>query len=483
MSERPDETPAGAPKTPPEPSPEGSGGDAVAKEEGAERDVVDAAVVQALDSGDKESLTELVSGLHHADVADVVERLDPERRDQLLHAMGDDLPPEVLAELDYAVLEDVLEEMDFKRIAAAVRELDTDDAVLIVDELEEPDQKKVLQAIPAPDRRLIEQSLAYPEDSAGRLMQRHVVTVPTHWTVGETIDFLRAEADRDAESLPEAFYDIFVVDPSHHPVGAIHLSHLLRSNRRIMVADIMQTEMKLIPVTMDQEEVAFLFRQRDLVSAPVVDEAQRLVGAITIDDVVDVIHEEHEEDLLALAGVGEDDLYAAAIDTTKARFSWLLVNLLTAVLASLVIGLFEATLQQVVALAILMPIVASMGGNAGTQTLTVAVRALATRELTATNAYRVIGKEVLVGAINGALFAVITGVVAWLWFQDQTIGLIIAMAMIVNLIVAGLAGASIPLLLDRAGVDPAIASSVFLTTVTDVVGFFAFLGLAALILL
>ncbi|MAN80659.1 MAG: hypothetical protein CMF64_09730 [Magnetovibrio sp.] len=283
--------------------------------------------------------------------------------------------------------------------------------------------------------------------------------------------------------LPGSFYDIFVVDPMHKPVGTIHLSHLLRAKRPVKVTDIMETELKLISVTMDQEDVAFLFRQRDLVSAPVVDEAQRLVGAITIDDVVDVIHEEHEEDMLALAGVGEDDLYDAAIDTTKARFRWLLVNLFTAILASLVIGLFATTLEQIVALAILMPIVASMGGNAGTQTLTVAVRAMAMRELTSTNAYRVIGKEVLVGAINGVLFAVITGAIAWFWFDAPQIGLIIGLAMIINMVIAGLAGAAIPLVLDRFGVDPAIASSVFLTTVTDVVGFFAFLGLAALFLL
>ena len=385
--------------------------------------------------------------------------------------------------MDDAVRETVFEDMEPAQIAAAVSELDSDDAVEIVEEMEEPDQKAVLEAMAPPDRRLIEQSLSYPDDSAGRLMQREIVTVPTNWTVGETIDYMRAAADGDEDILPTSFYDIFVVDPTHKPVGAIHLSHLLRSKRPIKVSEIMQTELKLLPVTMDQEDVAFLFRQRDLVSAPVVDEAQRLVGAITIDDVVDVIHEEHEEDMLALAGVGEADLYDAAIDTTKARFRWLLVNLFTAILASLVIGMFESTLQQVVALAILMPIVASMGGNAGTQTLTVAVRALATRELTSTNAYRVIGKELLVGAINGVLFAIITGAIAWGWFQEPQIGLIIGMAMIVNMIVAGLAGASIPLLLDRAGVDPAIASSVFLTTVTDVVGFFAFLGLAAAFLI
>ena len=350
---------------------------AVRPEDEAEHDEVDAAVITALSAGDTEALKELVDGLHYADVADVVERLNEDKRAQFLTELGDDLPSEVWAELDDAVRETVFEDMEPAQIAAAVSELDSDDAVEIVEEMEEPDQKAVLEAMAPPDRRLIEQSLSYPDDSAGRLMQREIVTVPTNWTVGETIDYMRAAADGDEDILPTSFYDIFVVDPTHKPVGAIHLSHLLRSKRPIKVSEIMQTELKLLPVTMDQEDVAFLFRQRDLVSAPVVDEAQRLVGAITIDDVVDVIHEEHEEDMLALAGVGEADLYDAAIDTTKARFRWLLVNLFTAILASMVIGLFETTLERVVALAILMPIVASMGGNAGTQTLTVAVRALA----------------------------------------------------------------------------------------------------------
>lgn len=471
MSERPDDTlemdPAAKPEENLEPA----------------HDEVDAAVITALDTGDTAGLKELVDGLHYADVADIVERLSADRREQLITEIGPDMAPDVLAELDEAVREEIFEAMAPEQIAAHVQELDSDDAVEIVHQMEAPDQQKVLDAMPAPDRRLIEQSLSYPEESAGRLMQREIVTVPTHWTVGETIDFMRQAAEGDDDILPDSFYDIFVVDPTHKPVGAIHLSHLLRAKRPVKVSEIMQTELKLIPVAMDQEDVAFLFRQRDLVSAPVVDEAQRLVGAITIDDVVDVIHEEHEEDMLALAGVGEDDLYDAAIDTTKARFRWLLVNLFTAILASLVIGLFATTLQQIVALAILMPIVASMGGNAGTQTLTVAVRAMAMRELTATNAYRVIGKEVLVGAINGVLFAVITGAIAWFWFDAPQIGLIIGMAMIINMVVAGLAGAAIPLILDRFGIDPAIASSVFLTTVTDVVGFFAFLGLAAVFLL
>lgn len=471
MSERPDDILEIEPETPAENPGEDT------------HDIVDAAVITALTQGDTDGLKELVDGLHYADVADVVERLNTDDRNKFLAELGENLPTEVWTELDEAVREDVFEDMAPEQIAAAVQDLDSDDVVEIVEELEGPDQQKVLEAMPAPDRRLIEQSLSYPEDSAGRLMQREIVTVPSHWTVGETIDYMRDAAEGEDDILPTSFYDIFVVDPTHKPVGAIHLSHLLRSKRPVRVSELMQTELKLIPVTMDQEDVAFLFRQRDLVSAPVVDEANRLVGAITIDDVVDVIHEEHEEDMLAMAGVGEVDLYDAAMDTTKARFRWLLVNLFTAILASLVIGLFETTLQQIVALAILMPIVASMGGNAGTQTLTVAVRALATRELTSTNAYRVIGKELLVGVINGVIFAVITGVIAWLWFQSPEIGVIIGLAMIVNMVVAGLAGASIPLLLDKAGIDPAIASSVFLTTITDVVGFFAFLGLAAAFLL
>jgi len=293
---------------------------------------------------------------------------------------------------------------------------------------------------------------------------------------------MRRAADEGEEQLPSVFYDIFIVDSKHHPVGAVSLSKLLKTRRQVPVTDIMEADTHEIAVTTDQEDVAFLFRQRDLVSAAVVDDSGRLVGAITIDDVVDVIHEEHEEDIMRMGGVIEDDLYQATMSTTRARFSWLLVNLATAILASLVIGLFDATIQQVVALAVLMPIVASMGGNAGTQTLTVTVRALATKELNSANAVRVITKEFIVGCLNGALFAVVTGVVTWIWFQSPVLGGVIAAAMVVNLIVAGLAGTTIPILLDRYGADPAIASSVFLTTVTDVVGFFAFLGLAALVL-
>ena len=444
---------------------------------------VDQAVIRALDANDRRVARALFQSLHYADAADLLERLSPEDRARLVNVLRDEMPPEVLSELDETVRDHVIEHMGVEDLAAALVELDSDDALEVVEELPADEQQQVLDAIPAGERTLIEEGLTYPEESAGRLMQREVVTVPTHWTVGETIDYMRMSADSEKTTLPEQFYDLFVIDPARRPVGTIPLSRLLRTRRPVGVTEIMEPEMKLIPVTTDQEDVAFVFRQRDLTSAPVVDDGGRLVGAITVDDVVDVIHEEHEEDIMLLGGVKADDLYRATIDTTGSRFAWLLINLGTAILASIVIGWFDATIQQMVALAILMPIVASMGGNAGTQTLTVTVRALATKELTPTNAARVIGKEALVGSLNGVLFAVISGAVAWAWFGSAALGAVIGAAMIVNLAVAGFAGAAIPLLMTRLGVDPAVGSGVFLTTVTDVVGFFAFLGLAALVLL
>ena len=436
-------------------------------------------VVRALAEGRAGRARDLIQPLHYADVADLLERLSPDERTALLDVIADDFDADVLSELDDTVRDEIIDHMGPDDLATAVAGLESDDAFHIIEELDGEERRRVLDAIPGAERALIEEGLAYPDDSAGRLMQRELVSVPAYWTVGRTIDFMRA----DSESLPEVFYDIFVVDPRHRPVGSIPLSRLLRTKRPIGVTDIMETEMKLIPVATDQEDVAFLFRQRDLVSAPVVDEGGRLVGAITVDDVVDVIHEEHEEDIMHLGGVPVDDLYSAAVDTMRSRFPWLLVNLATAILASVTIGLFEATIEQMVALAVLMPIVASMGGNAGTQTMTVAVRALATKELTSTNALRVIGKELIVGGFNGIIFAVITGLVVWLWFADPTLAVVLAMAMIVNMVVAGLAGTTIPIVLERAGKDPAIASGVFLTTMTDVIGFFTFLGLAAWLLL
>lgn len=440
-------------------------------------------VIEAMDAGETEKVHDFVAELHYADFADLLERLSPDDRTRLIKTTRDIFDPEVLSELDETVRENVLAALGTQRAADAITELDSDDALMVFEELDEDRQKELLEQIPDEDRTFIEEGLSYPEDSAGRLMQREVVTVPSHWNVGQCIDYMRRKADTGEDELPSIFYDIFVIDVRRHPVGAVSLSALLRSRRPVPVTEVMEEEMHEIAVDTDQEDVAFLFRQRDLVSAPVIDADGRLVGAITIDDVVDVIHEEHEEDIMRMGGVIEDDLYHASISTARARFSWLVVNLLTAILASMVIGIFDATIEQVVALAVLMPIVASMGGNAGTQTLTVTVRALATKELTGANAYRVITKEVIVGCFNGVAFAILSGLVAWLWFQSATLGMVIASAMVINMVIAGLAGTTIPIMLDKAGADPAIASSVFLTTVTDVVGFFAFLGLAALVLL
>jgi len=445
-------------------------------------------IVRAIDGGDLTRVRDLVAQLHYADVADLLERLDEDDRDTLIEAFQGVLDPDVFLELDESVRDDLVEKLGVAYIAQAVSDMESDDAVQVIEELEEHVQQQVLDTIPAGERTLIEEGLGYPEDSAGRLMQREVMTVPEFWSVGKTIDFLRQQTDEEeasgeAGSLPDLFYDIFVVDPSHKPVGSVALSRLLRSRRPVPITDIISSEMKLVQVDDDQEDVAYLFRQRDLVSAPVVDTGGRLVGVITVDDIVDVIHEEHEEDIMLLGGVREDDLYEAVGDTTRARFSWLLLNLGTAILASVIISFFEATIEQIVALAVLMPVVASMGGNAGTQTLTVTVRALAMKDLTATNAMRVVGKEVLVGSINGVVFALLAGAVAWFWFDSSALGMVIALAMIINMVVAGLAGTTIPLVLERNGIDPAIASSVFLTTVTDVVGFAAFLGLAAWLLI
>jgi len=439
---------------------------------------LEAAVVRALEQERFTVVPRLLRPLHPADQADLIERLDADDREALITAMGAALDPEVLVYLDDTVREEILSHLDEAQIARFLSVLDSDDAVDLIGELDEDEQARILKAVPAKDRMILEQGLTFPDSSAGRLMQRELVVVPAHWTVGQTIDFLRTVRD-----LPDDFYAIYVVDPAHRPVGELVLSHLLRSKRPVRVSDIMRKDFRRVPAAMDQEEVALLFRQYGLVAAPVVAEDERLLGVITVDDVVDVIDEEAEEDLMRLAGVTEIDLYGSLWDTTRSRFPWLLINLGTAIAASLVIGLFEATITKVVALAVLMPIVASMGGNAGTQTLTVAVRALAMRDIDTRNAMRFIAKETLAGSLNGIAFAAVMGGVSILWFGDYRIGWIIAVAMILNLVVAGLVGTLIPLGLQRIKVDPAVASGVFLTTVTDVVGFFVFLGLATMVLL
>lgn len=466
----------------PEKTPQGaSDPDAFEELYGVTEELVDH-VVEALDENQSpDQVKALLESLHAADIADLLEQLSPANRERLITILGDDLDSEVWTYLDYSIREDIVDELETEQLAEIVTGLASDDAVDIIEDLDEADQKELLDAIPADDRAIYEKSLSYPEESAGRLMQREVVTVPNFWTVGQTIDYMRDERIE----LPDDFYNLVIVDPSHKPVGLVKLSKLLRTGRETRVQEIMAEDMKVIPATMDQEDAAFLFRQYGLVEAPVVDEDEggRLVGVITVDDIVDVLDEEYEEDILKMGGVKEDDFYSDVIETTRMRFSWLLVNLGTAIVASLVIALFSDTLEQVVALAILMPIVASMGGNAGTQTLTVAVRALATNELTPSNAIRIVGKEVIVGGLNGILFAILMGVIAWAWFSAPMLGVVIASAMIINLLVAGLAGTLIPLGLEKLGQDPAISSSVFLTTITDVIGFFAFLGLAAWVLL
>ncbi|HEX7005958.1 MAG TPA: magnesium transporter [Alphaproteobacteria bacterium] len=440
-------------------------------------DVVDA-VREALDQQDVERVRRLVKPLHYTDVADLLERLSPDQRERAVDAIRADMSPEVLTELDEAVRQEVIDQLGIREVAAAVTEMDTDDAVEVIEYLDEDVQQQVLEALPAEERALVEEALAYPEGSAGRLMQREFVAVPAYWTVGETIDHMRL-----ARNLPDDFYDIFVVNPKHEPIGKLPLSRVLRSRRPIRVSDIMRTNHTLIPVTMDQEEIAQLFRRLDLVSAAVVDEAGRLVGTITIDDVVDVIDEEAEEDMLSLARVGETDIHVSAIATAPRRVRWLIVTLINSLIASVVISQFEPTIEKLVSLAVLMPIVAAMGGNAGMQVVTVMVRALATREVTAGNALRVVGKELAVGAMNGIVLAAIMGTIAALWFNNVELGVVLAAAMLFNMIWSGIAGTTIPLALNKLGIDPAVAAGPFLTTTTDVLGFFVFLGLATLFLI
>ena len=433
----------------------------------------------ALDEANTDKAKALAESLHWSDLADLLEKLAHDRRETLVEALRAEFPANVLTELDESVRERVIEQLGLHQLANVVADLEADDVIEIVEELENHEREEVLDALSDDDRTLVEEGLSYPEDSAGRLMQRSVVAMPTHWNVGQAIDFMR-----ETENLPRDFYDIFLVDPRHRPVGAISLSRILSTRRHVALNALMSADLKLIPADMDQEEAAFLFRQRDLISAPVVDDAARLVGVITVDDIVDVIHEEHEEDIMRLGGVGEeDDLFAAVLDTTRSRFSWLMVHLVAAIIASGVINLFAGTIEQMVALAVLMPIVATMGGTASVQTLTVAVRAIAMRELTPANALRTIGKEIVVGFLNGLLFAVLIGVVAWLWFGSQALGGVIALAIIINFIAAGLAGSALPVYLQRLGFDPAVASSAVLTSITDVLGFYVFLALAALLLL
>jgi magnesium transporter len=437
-------------------------------------------ILLAINRGDSAGLGRLLDELHPADVADLMEQVGDKTRNLLLRFWGRDIDGEILSELDEGVRAEVIEALPDEVLSEAVLDLESDDIVDLVEDLGQAQKAMLLDALPASERIAVEQALRYPEGSAGRLMQREVVMAPEHWTVGQAIDFLREEP----EDLPEQFYHIILVDPRLRPIGYVTLGKLMSMPRTRALREVSEHSFRTVPVDLDEEEVAYLFNQYHLISVPVVDAEDRLVGIITIDDAMGVLDEEHEEDILLLAGVAEESsLSDSALETTKLRLPWLGVNLLTAILASMVIALFEDAIGQVVALAVLMPIVASMGGNAGTQSLTVAVRAIATKDLTGSNVWRVVGRELVVGLLNGLVFAVVMGLVALVWFGSTQIGMVIGVAMIVNLAVAALAGILVPVTMEKLGVDPALASGTFVTTVTDVVGFFAFLGLAAMVLL
>ena len=445
-------------------------------EDGAVREEYVERVAQAITAGDSAALRELVGDLHEADVGDLIEALDPDLRPRLVKLMGHDFDFSALTEVDDTVREEILEELPAETVAEGVRELDSDDAVAILEDLPKDEQTEILDQLPASERVALARSLLYPENSAGRRMQTEFIAVPPIWTVGQTIDYMRETPD-----LPDRFWELYVIGADLKLQGAVAFDRLLRTKRPVPIAELIDEELRPVRVTEDQEEVARLFERYDLVSAPVVDENERLVGVITFDDIVDVIEEEAEEDIRALGGVGrEEELSDTVWRIARGRFPWLFANLLTALLASWVISHFENALAKMVALAVLMPIVASMGGNAGTQTMTVAVRALATRELSSTNVWRVIRRELMVGVLNGLCFAVIMGAIAGTWFQLPDLGLVIALAMVTVLAAAALGGILIPLILIRLGADPAVSSGPFVTTVTDVVGFFSFLGIASL---
>jgi magnesium transporter len=437
------------------------------------------AILDAVGAGDAGAIDTLMEPLHAADIADLLEQIGSSDRAALLALWSRGIDGEILSELDESIREEVIQALPAEVLTEAVRELDSDDVVDLLEDLEEPQQERVLEALEDSDRAAVEQSLTYPEYSAGRLMQREVVTAPEHWTVGDAIDFLRT-----AEELPDQFYHVILVDPRWHPVGYVTLGKLLSSRRDVPLMAITEDSFRTMGVLEEEGDVAYAFNQYHLISAPVVDGDGRLAGVITIDDAMAVLDEEHEEDVLRLAGVGEESSISdGVIDTVRQRTPWLLVNLFTANIAALVIAQFTQTIEAVVALAALMPIVASMGGNAGTQSLAVAVRALATKDLTGSNAGRVVRREAMVGAINGFVFALIMGLVGYLAYGSWLLGGVLGAAMVINLVVAALAGVLVPLTLERFDLDPALASGTFVTTMTDVVGFFVFLGLATVILL
>ena len=437
-----------------------------------------AIVLSALASGNRVDLTEVLEPLHPADIADIIEQLNTTDRARFIRLYDTEFYGDILSEIDEHIREEVIAELKPDVLAEAVRDLESDDVVDIVEDLEEEQKETILKALDEGDRVAVQSLLSYPERSAGRLMQREVVMAPEHWSVGMAIDFLRNDAN-----LPEQFYHIVLVDPRLHPVGNVSLGKLMSSKRSVLLKEIIEDVFQVIPADQDEADVAYAFNQYHLISAPVVDVENRVVGVITIDDAMVVLDEELEEDIMLLAGIGDSSVSDTIIETVRGRLPWLAVNLVTAILASIVIAQFEATIAQFVALAILMPIIASMGGNAATQSLTVAVRAIATKDISSTNIGRVIRREVGVGILTGLIFAVSMGLIGVFWFGTAMLGVVIAISMLINLVVANLAGTTIPVILEKLGIDPALASGAFVTTVTDVVGFFAFLSIAGILLL
>ncbi|HEY1605356.1 MAG TPA: magnesium transporter [Allosphingosinicella sp.] len=433
------------------------------------------AVMERVEAGDSGGAREMVAPLHPADIADLFELIDSDDRRALAASLADLLDGDVLAEMNEHVREELIDALEPHQVAEIAGELETDDAVAIIEDMEEDEQRAVLRALDPDDRAAIEEALAYPEESAGRLMQRDLIAVPGHWTIGQIIDYLRA-----GEDLTTDFWEIFVVDPQHRPIGTCMLSWVLRARRDMRVADVMKREQTLVPVDMDQEEVALRFQKYALISAAVVDPSGRLVGMITVDDIVHIIQEEASEDILRLSGAGEGDINQPVAMTVRTRLLWLLVNLPTAMLAAAVVGLFETEIARFALLAALMGIVTGMGGNAGTQTLAVIVRALATNQLTSSNTMRMIGREFRIAAANGVALGLLIGFGAFLLYGRADLAMVFGLAILINNLVAGLSGILVPVTLEKIGIDPAVSSAVFVTMMTDCFGFFSFLGLAAL---
>jgi magnesium transporter len=432
-------------------------------------------VLAAVDAGQDEAARALVSPLHPADIADLFEVVPADQRPALARALADLVDADVIAEMNDYVREDLIYLLDARQVADIAAELDTDDAVAIIEDMEEEEQRAVLRELAPDDRAAIEEALSYPEESAGRLMQRELIAVPEHWSVGQVIDYLR-----ENQELTTDFWEVFIVDPAHKPIGTCHLSWILRTPRGVALSDVMKREQTIIPVDMDQEEVALRFQKYGLISAAVSDLSGRLVGMITVDDVVHIIQEEASEDILKLSGAGDGDINEPIFDSYKSRVRWLLINLVTALLAASIIRSFEASIERMALLAALMPMVAGVGGNAGTQTMAIAVRALATNQLTRSNTWRTIRREIRVALLNGVTVAVVIGIGVSLFFGNPQLGMVIAAAMLCNVIIAGLAGVLVPVTLDRLDVDPAVSSSIFVTMITDSMGFLAFLGLASM---